>query len=112
MFIFVPYRTHAYHTQAIRVYNPRLMCIQHHQRERLSTATAALSTAVLLAVHSGWLGGWVSYGSVTCVAVPTKKIEKMPNLRSNRQLKPPIPLNFSYRIFRHSALAPNFSINP
>ena len=27
---------------------------------------------------------------------------------SNRQLEP-LPLNFSYRIFRHSALAPNFS---
>ena len=34
-----------------------------------------------------------------------------PNLCSNRQLEPPLPLNFSYRIFRHSALAPNFSID-
>ena len=30
---------------------------------------------------------------------------------SNRQLEPPLPLNFSYRTFRHSALAPNFSID-
>ena len=29
-------------------------------------------------------------------------------MRSNRQLEPPLPLNFSCRIFRHSALAPNF----
>ena len=47
---------------------------------------------------------------VTCVAVPTKTF--LPNLRSNRQLEPPLPLNFFYRIFRRSALAPNFSIDP
>ena len=34
------------------------------------------------------------------------------NMHSNRQLEPPLPLNFSYRIFRHSALAPNFSFDP
>ena len=34
--------------------------------------------------------------------------------QSNRQVEPPLPLNFSYRIFRNSALhvAPNFSTNP
>ena len=38
----------------------------------------------------------------------------VPNLRSNRQLEPPLPLNFSCRIFRPSVLpiAPNFSIDP
>ena len=36
----------------------------------------------------------------------------LPNLRSNRQLEPPLPLNFYCRIFRNTALAPNFSINP
>ena len=51
---------------------------------------------------------WVSLKKIglfacTCVAVPTKK-RFLPNLCSNRQLKPPLPLNFSYRIFRHSAL--------
>ena len=37
-----------------------------------------------------------------------------PNLRSNRQLEPPLLLHFSHRIFRHSALliAPNISIDP
>ena len=33
-------------------------------------------------------------------------------MHSNRQLEPPLPLNFSLRIFRHSALAPNFSVDP
>ena len=47
----------------------------------------------------------------TRVAVPTKKIF-LPNLRSNRQLEPLLPLNFSYRIFRHFALDPNFTIDP
>ena len=51
-----------------------------------------------------------SRNGCTCVTVPTKK--KLPILRSNRQLEPPLPLNFSSRIFRHSALAPNFSMNP
>ena len=51
-----------------------------------------------------------SRNGCTCVTVPTKKI--LPNLRSNRQLEPPLPLNFSSRIFRHSALAPNFSTDP
>ena len=32
--------------------------------------------------------------------------------RSNRQLQAPPPLNFSRRIFRNSALAPNFSFEP
>ena len=36
----------------------------------------------------------------------------LPILRSNRQLEPPLPLNFSYGIFRHSALATNFTIDP
>ena len=31
----------------------------------------------------------------TCVAAPTKKKKKLPYLRSNRQLEPPLPLNFS-----------------
>ena len=31
---------------------------------------------------------------------------------SNRQLEPPLPLNFSCRIFRNSGLAPNFSFEP
>ena len=31
---------------------------------------------------------------------------------SNRQLEPALTLNFPYRIFRHSALAPNFAIDP
>ena len=44
----------------------------------------------------------------TCVAVPTCFF----NMHSNRQLESPPPLNFSYRIFRHSALAPNFSFDP
>ena len=44
----------------------------------------------------------------TCVAINFF----LPNLCSNRQLEPPLPLNFSYRIFRHYALAPNFSIDP
>ena len=30
---------------------------------------------------------------------------------SNRQLEPLLPLKVSYRIFRHSALAPGFSID-
>ena len=33
-------------------------------------------------------------------------------MHSNRQLEPSLPLNFCYRMFRHSALAPNFSFNP
>ena len=49
----------------------------------------------------------ICFSTYTCVAVPTKK-KKMLNLCSNRQLEPPLPLNFFYRIFRHSALAPNF----
>ena len=32
--------------------------------------------------------------------------------RSNRQLEPPLPLNFSYKTFRSSALAPNFFFQP
>ena len=36
----------------------------------------------------------------------------LPNLCSNRQLEPPLPLNFSCKIFRRSALAPNFSFDP
>ena len=47
----------------------------------------------------------------TCVALPTNTFF-LPILRSNRQLEPPPPLNFSYRIFCHSALAPNFSNDP
>ena len=69
--------------------------------------------------------------SITCVAVPPamvtgsalvalckimnavfQKGPLWPNLRSNRQLKPPLPLNFACRIFRNSALAPNFTSNP
>ena len=56
-------------------------------------------------------------GPGTCVAVPwhlccsAHEKKKEPNLHSNRQLEPPPPLNFSYRIFGHSALAPNFSFN-
>ena len=46
----------------------------------------------------------------TCAAVPTKSFLVI--LCSNRQLEPPLPLNSSYRIFRHSALAPNFCIHP
>ena len=34
------------------------------------------------------------------------------NMHSIRQLEPPLPLNFSYKIFGHSALAPNFSFDP
>ena len=34
----------------------------------------------------------------------------LPNLRSNRQLELPLTLNFSYRISRHSALAPTVSL--
>ena len=45
---------------------------------------------------------------LTCVAVPTKKKCK----QSNRQLEPSLPLNFSCKMFRSSALAPNFSIDP
>ena len=41
-----------------------------------------------------------------------KKKTFLPNLCSNRQLEPPLPLNFFYRILCHSALAPNFSIDP
>ena len=48
----------------------------------------------------------------TCVAAPTTKAFRLPNLCSNRQLEPPLPLNFSCKIFRHSALAPNFTIDP
>ena len=50
--------------------------------------------------------------SITCVAVPTFFFFFLPNLRSNRQLELRLPLNFSYRMFRRSALAPNFSFNP
>ena len=32
--------------------------------------------------------------------------------QSSRQLEPPLPLIFSCKIFGHSALAPNFSIDP
>ena len=33
-------------------------------------------------------------------------------MHSNRQLEPPLIFNFSCRIFRHSALDPNFSFDP
>ena len=46
----------------------------------------------------------------TCLAIPTKKNIFLPNLRSNRQLEPPLPLIFSYRIFSHSAQAPKFPL--
>ena len=41
-----------------------------------------------------------------CVAMPTIFFCK----QSDRQLEPPLPLNFSCRIFRISALAPNFPL--
>ena len=41
-----------------------------------------------------------------------KNKNKMPNLRSNGQLETPLPLNFSCRMFRNSAVTPNFSIDP
>ena len=52
---------------------------------------------------------------VTCVAVPTKTF--LPNLRSNRQLEPPLPLNlpveYSVILLYHTSynIAPNFSID-
>ena len=50
--------------------------------------------------------------SVNYVALPTFFFFFLPNLRSNRQLEPPLPFNFSCRIFRKSALAPNFPFEP
>ena len=35
--------------------------------------------------------------------------KKRPNLCTSRKLEPPLPFNFSYRIFRNSAIAPDFS---
>ena len=44
--------------------------------------------------------------------IARKKTFFLPILRSNRQLEPPLPLNFSCRTFLNSALAPNFSFQP
>ena len=54
---------------------------------------------------------YIDISKHTCVALPTF-LFFLPNLRSNRQLDAPLPLIFSRRIFRHSAPAPNFSIDP
>ena len=49
------------------------------------------------------------YAHTTCVALPTNLFFCK---RPNRQLEPPLPLNFSCRTFRNYALAPNFPFEP
>ena len=39
-----------------------------------------------------------------CCTAHKKSCFFLPNLRSHRQLEPPLPLNFACRLFRHSAL--------
>ena len=90
-----------------------------HSRTTAAAVVSAVSLKCLVWLFNHHLHGIdcgttmvTERGQAVLQCPQKKKKKKSPNVRSNRQLEAPLPLNFSSRIFRNSALAPNFSFHP